>query len=237
MNLSESSLRDDMVPVPAGRFIMGSDEFDIEGPSREVELPAYLIDRYPVTNEAYASFVASTGHRQPDDWPSGGPPADRLDHPVERVTWDDASAYATWAGKRLPTEAEWEKAARGPDGRRWPWGDTFDEANCIVWDHAPTLGVTTVPVTSYASGASPYGALHMAGNVEEWVEDEFFAYPGSSHRSAAASGGQRVLRGGSWFFTMEYARGSFRRGVPRSFTGWSSCGGPGFRCAATRPGP
>lgn len=227
---------DDMIQIPAGPFTMGSAEFDIEGPAHLVDLPAYLIDRYPVTNQAYAAFIADTGHEPPADWPAGSVPPDRSDHPVERVSWADARAYALWVGKRLPTEAEWEKAARGIDARRWPWGNTFDEANCIVWDHAMALGVTTVAVDTYPSGASPFGVMHMAGNAEEWVEDELRPYPGSSHRSAAASGGQRVLRGGSWFFTNEYARCAFRRGAPPEFTGWSTCGGPGFRCALDVPG-
>lgn len=225
-------MTDDMVLIPAGPFLMGTDEFDIEGPPRTVHLPDFLIDRIPVTNTRYAAFVRATGHRPPPDWPGGRPPKGRLDHPVERVTWDDARAFASWAGKRLPTEAEWEKAARGTDGRRWPWGDAFDEARCITWDHAMALGdVTTVPVGSHPDGASPYGVLDMAGNAEEWVADVFLPYPGSTHRSAASSGGQRVLRGGSWFFTMEHARCGYRRGAPPDFDGWTTCGGPGFRCA------
>lgn len=224
--------RDGMIRIPAGPFTMGSDEFDIEGPARVVDLPAYWIDRHPVTNAAYAEFVRATGHRPPPDWAPGGPPPDRLDHPVERVAWAEARAFAAWAGKRLPTEAEWEKAARGTDGRRWPWGDAFDEDRCITWDHAMALDVTTVPVGSHPSGTSPYGVLDMAGNVEEWVEDALRPYPGSVHRSAAARGTQRVLRGGSWFFTMEHARCAYRRGAPPEFDGWTTCGGPGFRCAA-----
>lgn len=220
-----------MILVPAGSFIMGSDEFDVEAPRRTVELPAFWIDRYPVTCADYRAFVRATAHRAPPDWPGGEPPDGRLDHPVERVTWPDAVAYATWAGKRLPSEAEWEKAARGTDGRRYPWGDAFDEAHCIVWDHAMALDVTTMPVTAHPSGASPYGVEQLAGNVEEWVADEFLPYPGSVHRSPAASGGLRVVRGGSWFYTQEHARCAYRRGLPPDFDGWSQAGGPGFRCA------
>jgi formylglycine-generating enzyme required for sulfatase activity len=223
--------RDGMIRIPAGPFVRGSDEFDIEGPRRSTDLPSYWIDRYPVTNSEYLAFVAATGRGEPPDWPTGRPESRKLTHPVERVSWFDAVAYAEWAGKRLPTEAEWEKAARGTDGRRWPWGDQFDEARCIVWDHAMAVDETTVDVKAHPNGASPFGVEQMAGNVEEWVADELLPYPGSQHRSPFASGGLRVVRGGSWFFTQEHARCAYRRGLSPEFTGWSQCGGPGFRCA------
>jgi formylglycine-generating enzyme required for sulfatase activity len=221
----------DMVLVPAGPFIRGSDEFDLEAPRRTEDLGAFWIDRYPVTCDAYLAFMESTGTEAPADWPDGQPAPGRLDHPVERVSWHDARAYAAWAGKRLPTEAEWEKSARGIDGRRWPWGDDFDEARCIVWDHAMAIDVTTMPVTAHPAGTSPFGVEQLAGNVEEWVEDELLPYPGSTHASPMASGGLRVVRGGSWFYTQEHARCAYRRGLPPDFTGWSQAGGPGFRCA------
>lgn len=224
----------DMILIPAGVFRMGSDEFDFEAPPHEVDVAAFSIDRYPVTNAAYARFIADTGHEAPADWDDSmiGP---LKDHPVARVTWTSASAYAEWAGKRLPSEAEWEKASRGTDGRRWPWGDTFDESHCIVWDHAMALDLTTTPVDAHPSGASPYGVEEMAGNVEEWVADAFLPYPGSSHDSPSASGELRVLRGGSWFFTQEHARCAYRRGALADFDGWTQAGGPGFRCAMDAP--
>jgi formylglycine-generating enzyme required for sulfatase activity len=222
-----------MVLVPGGPFLMGSDEFDLEGPPRMVDVPAFWIDRYPVTASEYLGFVLATGHPAPPDWPNGRPEAGRDDHPVERVSWHDAVAYASWAGKRLPAEAEWEKAARGTDGRRFPWGDTFAEDRCIVWDHAMVLGVTTMAVSSHPSGASPYGVEQLAGNVEEWVEDELRPYPGSGHVSPSAAGGLRVVRGGSWFYTQEHTRCAYRRGLLPEFTGWTQAGGPGFRCALT----
>ena len=220
-----------MILVPGGPFLMGSDEFDLEGPPHTVSLPSFWIDRFPVTCEGYLAFVRGTGHPAPPDWPDGKPAEGRLDHPVERVSWHDAFTYAAWAGKRLPTEAEWEKAARGTDGRRWPWGTEFDESRCIVWDHAMALGVTTVPVTSHPSGASPYGVEQLGGNVEEWVADQLLPYAGSRHVSASAAGGLRVVRGGSWFYTQEHTRCAYRRGLLPDFTGWSQAGGPGFRCA------
>ena len=222
---------DDMVVVPAGPFLTGSDEFDLEGPPRTVDLAAFRIDRYPVTGARYLAFVEATGHPAPPDWLDGRPVPGREDHPVERVSWHDATAYAAWAGKRLPTEAEWEKAARGTDGRRFPWGEAFDEARCIAWDHAMVLDVTTMPVTAHPGGASPYGVEQLAGNVEEWVRDELLPYPGSTHVSPMAAGGLRVVRGGSWFYTQEHTRCAYRRGLPPEFTGWSQAGGPGFRCA------
>lgn len=222
---------DGMILVPAGPFLRGSDEFDLEGPAATVDVAAFWIDRYPVTGAQYLKFVEATGHRPPPDWEAGHPVLGREDHPVERVSWHDARAYAFWAGKRLPTEAEWEKAARGTDGRRFPWGNTFDERHCIVWDHAMVLDVTTMPVTSHPSGASPYGVEQLGGNVEEWVEDELLPYPGSSHVSASAAGGLRVVRGGSWFYTQEHTRCAYRRGLLPEFTGWTQAGGPGFRCA------
>ena len=219
-----------MILIPAGSFLMGSDEFDMEAPPHVVDVDPFEIDRYPVTVAAYAEFVDATGHPAPEEW-IGGPPLDRLDHPAARVSWFDATAFATWAGKRLPGEAEWEKAARGTDARRWPWGERFEEARCDVWDHALTLDVTTVAVDSHPRGASPYGVEQLAGNVEEWVQDEFRPYVGSRHEAPSAGGGFRVLRGGSWFFTQEHARCAYRKAALPTFTGWSQAGGPGFRCA------
>lgn len=221
----------EFVTVPAGSFIMGSDEFDIEGPRREESLRSFHIDRYPVTIGQYEIFCTSAGYPTPPDWQPAGPENHR--HPVQRVTWDDAVAYADWAGLRLPTEAEWERAARGTDGRRWPWGDTFDEARAMVWDNARALGLTVVPVEDYAGGESPTGMRHAAGNVEEWVDGVFLPYPGSTHQSGYSQGDCRILRGGSWFFTNEYARCAYRRGSIPDWDGYAGAGGPGFRCART----
>lgn len=224
----------DLVLIPAGSFLMGSDEFDLEGPERTVELPAFEIDRYPVTVEQYRLFATDTGRALPEDFPDAAQLQEDpslLQHPVERVTWHDADAYAAWAGLRLPREAEWERASRGVNGRRWPWGERFDEARAVVWDNAKALGVTTVPISQFPGGESADGVRHLAGNVEEWVDDVLLPYPGSSHVSASAAGSCRVLRGGSWFYTNEYARGSFRRGALPEFTGYAGAGGPGFRCA------
>lgn len=224
----------DLVRIAAGEFVCGSDDFDIEAPERTEHLHAFEIDRYPVTVEQFARYCRETGAATPPDFPDATRLAaepELLRHPVERVSWHEAVAYADWAGLRLPTEAEWERAARGTDGRRWPWGDRFDEARAVVWDNAKALGVTTVSIERFPGGESADGVRHLAGNVEEWVHDELRPYPSSSHRSPVAEGGCRVLRGGSWFYTNEYARGSFRRGALPDFTGYAGAGGPGFRCA------
>jgi formylglycine-generating enzyme required for sulfatase activity len=224
----------DFVRIAAGDFVRGSDDFDIEAPERTEHLHAFEIDRYPVTVDQYARFCRATGHPAPPDFPDAArlsAEPELMRHPVERVSWHEATAYAAWAGLRLPTEAEWERAARGADGRRWPWGDRFDEARAVVWDNAKALGVTTVAIDRFPGGESSDGVRHLAGNVEEWVLDELVPYAGSAHRSPVTEGGCRVLRGGSWFYTNEYARGSFRRGALPEFTGYAGAGGPGFRCA------
>jgi formylglycine-generating enzyme required for sulfatase activity len=174
-------LHDDLVCVPAGPFVMGSSEeeverlagvygwhsswFDGEQPARRVELDAFLIDRVPVTNRRYERFVAATGYEPPPAWNGGSPPDALLDHPVVTVNRADASAYAAWAGMRLPSEAEWEKAARGEDGRLYPWGDALDETACC-WNQP-----STSPVGRFPGGSSPYGVWDVAGNVYEWCAD------------------------------------------------------------------
>lgn len=224
---------DSMVAVPTGEFLMGTNRArdDVQNrPQHQVKLDAYLIDKYPVTNAQYARFVAATGHRPPLNWKDGRIPEGTEMHPVTMVSWFDAVGYARWAGKRLPTEAEWEKAARGTDGRRWPWGEKMEPARLNTYY---SVGSTT-PVTQYKSGASPYGAMDMAGNVGQWTADDFLPYPGSdapedvfkvkvAQANSAADRAMRVvdlvptdkkiykvLRGGSWksdpFSTSSYHR-------------------------------
>lgn len=169
---------DSTIEVPAGPFVMGTDSEqsnEQNHPQHTVNLAAYKIDKYPVTNAQYARFVAETGHRPPANWPAGRVPTGKELHPVTMVSWFDARDYAAWAKKRLPTEAEWEKAARGTDGRRWPWGNTMDPSRLNTYYN---IGATT-PVTAYPKGASPYGVMDMAGNVSEWTADDFKPYPGT----------------------------------------------------------
>jgi serine/threonine-protein kinase len=167
-----------MVYVPAGVLLMGDDK-------REVYLDEFWIGRTPVTNAQYARFVADTGHAPPAHWEGKTPPQEIIDHPVVEVDWYDAAAYAEWAGARLPTEEEWEKAARGTDGREYPWGDQFDSSLC----NSSESGINdTTPVGRYSPGGdSPYGVADMAGNVWEWTD----SWWDKSQRS-------RVLRGGSF---------------------------------------
>ncbi len=221
-----------MVTVPAGEFLMGTDRERSDAqdrPEHRLRLAGYRIDKYPVTNAQYARFVAETGHRPPLHWENGRIPPGLELHPVTMVSWFDAAAYADWAGKRLPTEAEWEKAARGPDGRRWPWGEAMDAARLNTYYQ---VGSTT-EVTRYPSGASYYGVQDMAGNVSEWVADDFKPYAGSPAPAelfqgkvgvanspadramkivdlVPVQGFYKVLRGGSWksdpFSTSTYHR-------------------------------
>jgi formylglycine-generating enzyme required for sulfatase activity len=236
-----------MMLVPAGPFLMGSDEYPIEAPMRVVELAGFFIDRYPVTNREFQRFVDATQYRYlPQYWTDGMYPEDEPDHPV-RVTWDSAGAYAEWAGKRLPTEAEWEKAARGTDGRRWPWGNHFDEACAHTWETFLQTGECTVAVTSHPAGASPYGVEDLAGNTEEWVADWLEGYPDSTYRSHSYGRLFRVLRGGAWLFMQSHARCSYRCfewpsgdtvaggnvTEEQRLRPWSmDSGGCGFRCVA-----
>jgi len=220
-----------MVLVPAGEFLMGTSDAQIEAlakdtgwprdqcgdadeqPQHKVYLDAFYIDKTEVTNAEYKRFVDATGHRAPDHWTNGQIPAGLENHPVVNVSWEDAAAYAQWAGKRLPTEAEWEKAARGTDGRLFPWGNN-------AWGLANTRESgphTTTPVGSYPDYASPYGCLDMAGNVWEWCADWYDSgYYGRSparNPKGPDSGSYRVLRGGSWYGSRAGARAAIRLGV------------------------
>ena len=207
----------DMVLVPAGIFLMGSEEGEgDEAPMREVYLDDFYIDRYEVTNAEYVAFLnAIGGHVNrcgghdcadiKDEDPESHiiynyrtkryeTEAGYASHPVVKVSWYGAKAYCEHYGKRLPTEAEWEKAARGVDSRAYPWGD---EANADRANVDNRVGDTT-PVGSYPAGASPYGALDMAGNVWEWVADWYRPYPGTEWRSPFYGQKYKVVRGGSW---------------------------------------
>lgn len=194
----------EMVSVPAGPFTMGNDAGDEdERPAHTVDLAAFEIDRTEVTNAQFAQFVAATGYQTDAEKASEGKTwrsfaQGRDDHPVVKVSWNDAATYCQWAGKRLPTEAEWEKAARGTDGRLFPWGNDWDPSRLNGKDGGRRA---TAPVGSFPNGASPYGVLDMAGNVWEWTADWYLPYPGNLRPSPYYGEKFKVLRGGGWFDT------------------------------------
>lgn len=220
----------DMVLVPAGTFTMGSDaRWPDEGPNHEVYLPAYYIDAYEVTNEQYHTFTQATGRQAPNHFPDGQPPPGREKHPVVFVTWYDASDYCHWAGKRLPIDAEWEKAARGTDERLFPWGSEFDPKKANT--HHSKRGTTT-PVGMFPAGRSPYGAYDMAGNVWEWTASWYKPYAGNKRQTENYGQKYRVLKGGSYVDCTFYKCGISAPAFNRSFfKAETRNSGFGFRCA------
>jgi serine/threonine-protein kinase len=220
----------ELVLVPEGPFPMGPNR-------REVHLDAFYIDRTPVTNVQFRTFLEVTGYKPGDEgagrflahWARGSIPRGLEHHPVVFVSWLDARAYATWAGKRLPTEAEWEKAARGTDGRKYPWGKaepTPSRANFGGNKRG------TVAVGTYPDGVSPYGVHDLAGNVWEWcadVDDPSFYLDGPSHNPRSSRRTDRtffVMRGGSWMYGAQALRTTSRT----SFEPHYRFAGGGFRC-------
>lgn len=228
-----------LVYVPDGTFTMGyfgSDQGD-ERPEHQVYLDAYWIDKTEVTNAMYARCVANKKCNSPQSLKSntrkkyyGNPEFD--DFPVIYVSWEDAKKYCEWVGRDLPTEAQWEKAARGPDGRLYPWGNTQPKNTLLNYLRSGIKD--TSKVGSYPDGASIYGALDMAGNVYEWVNDwyssVYYQSSPSENPLGPISGTFRVARGGAWGYDAEYARSSYRnRYTPdRSFFSY------GFRCALSK---
>jgi len=195
-----------------------------------MSLPTFYVDLYEVTNEQYKKFVEATHRPPPDYWSNGNYPVEKKKHPVAYVTWYDAHDYCQWAGKRLPTEEEWEKAARGTDGRLYPWGNEFDPKKANM--PQSRLGDTT-PVGSFPQGRSPYGLYDMSGNVWEWTESWAKPYPGSPIPTGHYFTGEyKVLKGGSWVDCSFYRCGisalTFNRGYFKPLT---KNQGFGFRCA------
>ena len=186
-----------LVYVPEGEFEMGDGQ-DSDGPKHRVHLSAYWIGVYGVTNAQYLRFVEATKHRPPDN--SRHREKQYADHPVTNVSWDDAVAYAQWAGCQLPTEAQWEKAARGPGGLIYPWGKDWDQAKCR--NDKNKGNQTTAPVHAYPAGVSGYGTYNQSGNVWEWCADWYGKdyYGESPQRDPAGpdGGSGRVYRGGGW---------------------------------------
>jgi formylglycine-generating enzyme required for sulfatase activity len=214
-----------MVFIPAGEFLMGSDPQedkaaeDNEQPQHRLYVPDYYLAKTPVTNAQYRAFVQASSHKKPDHWAEGRPPRGREEHPVVLVSWYDAMAYCRWLSEvtggtyGLPSEAEWEKAARGTDGRIYPWGHEWDATRC----NAGNVVGDTTPVGAYPQGASPYGILDMAGNVWEWTRSLQGRYPypsdakGREQREDLGPNDQpRVLRGGALCGHVSLVRCAFR---------------------------
>jgi iron(II)-dependent oxidoreductase len=235
----------DMVIIPGGKFLMRVEYRWREGLTLdtlvmddagvryrsiiEVEIPSFYMDKTEVTNSQFKQFLDATGYRPkwPDNflkhWKNGTYPDGKERHPVVWISLEDAKAYAKWAGKRLPTEEEWQKAAQGTDGRAWPWGNVFDPAKANM--DSPD----TQPVGSFPQGASPYGCLDMAGNVWEWTDS--FATDGYHDFSWLRGGSFFLAKGSLWYMQggpiANYQRVKFWMMTPAL----NRCGTVGFRCA------
>lgn len=199
-----------------------------EAPIHVRFLEPYRIARYPVTNAEYETFVNATGHTSPPHWIDGKVPAPEATLPVVHISWYDANTYAQWAQARLPTEAEWEKAARGADGRIYPWGNEFasttDQGAALLTDQL-------TPVGNRPAAASPYGVHEVAGNVWEWTADWYQPYEGNTQRDGDYGDKHKVLRGGSWLEVRDetanrYFRCANRLHAPPNYTASNI----GFRC-------
>jgi len=243
-----------LIKIPAGEFWMGSaasEGADDEHPQHKVYLNEYYIGKYEITNELFERFVKETGYKTDAEKEGTGYTyeggkweeragrnwryyysAGREEHPVVLVSWNDTKAFCDWAGLRLPTEAEWEKAARGTDGRQYPWGNAWDGNKCASGSMDISLmksktgyvdmggGRSTVLVGSFASGLSPYGCYDMAGNVWEWCADWFdenyYGRSANNNPPGPSSGANRVLRGGCWIDVSNYCRSAYRWSGPAS---------------------
>lgn len=225
-----------MVLIPAGEFFMGEDFTKKSlGPRHTVFLDAYYIDQYHVTNAHYKRFVDAAGHRPPSHWIGTSYPRGKANHPVTFVSWHDAVAFCDWQGKRLPTEAEWEKAARGTDGRVFPWGNHYQAQRANVPNEAIK---DTTPVDAFPEGKSPYGVFDMSGNVFQWTSDWFQPYPGNKVPHPNFGEKLKVLRGGSFFDCSYYRCGiSFQTYNRISLALTTRAISAGFRCAKSADPP
>jgi len=258
---------EDMVLVPGGSFLMGIDKvvnpktkkmsklqkhkyavsraaFHDEGPAHNVNLDTFHIDKYEVSNTHFGEFIKATGHPAPAYWDDHK--RNQPNQPVSGVNWNDANAYCSWANKRLPTEAEWEKAARGSEGYKYPWGNELNESNANFGRKKEF----TADVDSYPEGKSPYGAYNMAGNVFEWVQDWYdpnyyknskdnlnptgpkdgaFLSNTGTYVDRIAVGKKRVVRGGSWYAPAESVTTTHRFWNDPMNNSYGV--GLGFRCA------
>lgn len=216
-----------LIEIPGGSFTMGSnDEQPDEKPSHAVTLAPYAIGKYDVTNAQFRRFVEETVYDAGTAWKEY---AEKWgsDSPVVCVSWYDANAYCRWAGLRLPTEAEWEYAARGSDSRKYPWGNEWDASRAVCGENS---GNRAQPVGSRPNGASPFGCLDMAGNVEQWCSSKYRPYPYNAGDGREEPGGSenRVMRGGYWMDPGYFCRCSRRYAVLPPVGRYNSFG---FRCA------
>ncbi|VAX32067.1 Cytochrome c-type biogenesis protein CcdA (DsbD analog) [hydrothermal vent metagenome] len=208
----KNSLAGQMVFIPAGHFIFGTDQTDTtaealslgipkpwyadETPEKKIFLKGFYIDQFEVTNRHYKKYVDDIGAEPPQNWKNNNYPEGQGDHPIAWVTWYDAANYCQWAEKTLPSEKQWERAARGTSGKQYPWGDTFDikAANLA---HATGQKTKLKAIGEFPDGASPEGVHDLIGNVWEWVEDDYQPYPGNAYKSNYYAAGLKVIRGHS----------------------------------------
>lgn len=238
-----------MVQINGGEFRMGRDDStDIDQPSHTVTVKPYFLDITEVTNEAYKKFLDATKHPAPPSWKEGSFAAGMETYPVTDVTWEDANAFAKWAGKRLPTEEEWEFAARGADGRLYPWGETYKPGAANINDDTDAgdlKEIRTKPVGIYTEGKTLFGLYDMSGNAWEWTASPLKAYPGGTLPAVTESyQNLKVIRGGSWKSALKEATTTYRRGWPATRADWPRTlaheidyTAIGFRCAQDIPQP
>jgi formylglycine-generating enzyme len=233
----EEPVQEEMVTIPAGPFLRGTENggFD-EQPQRIIYMDAFFIDRHEVTNHYYQQFVVATGHRKPGlpaRYAKSSGKMKGTNQPVVYVSWDDANEYCRWKGKRLPTEAEWEKAMRGSDGRLWPWGNK-EQANGANWARVDDGYEVSASVESFQTDKSPFGVMDGAGNVIEWVADWYQEtyYKDSPEQNPPSPefGTYRVLRGGGYTTTGGDVRITSRSKMMPDFRDETI----GFRCASSK---